>query len=76
MFATDEMNLQPIIDKQLNTGIDDIVCIRIVDIINKATIGELQLSRKEAKCLWRVAGKDKDVFDTQIWPAGVEQGQT
>ncbi|MBQ4260149.1 MAG: hypothetical protein IJB84_07830 [Lachnospiraceae bacterium] len=76
VFATDEMNLQPIIDKQLNTGIDDIVCIRIVDIINKATIGELQLSRKEAKCLWRVAGKDKDVFDTQIWPAGVEQGQT
>ena len=29
VFATDEANLQPIIDSQLNTGIDDITCIRI-----------------------------------------------
>lgn len=33
IFATDEKELQPIIDKQLNTGIDDITCIRIVDIV-------------------------------------------
>jgi hypothetical protein len=29
-------DLQPIIDKQLNTGMDDITCIRIIDIIVKA----------------------------------------
>ena len=40
VFATDEMNLQPIIDTQLNTGIDDITCIRIVDIIEKARSGK------------------------------------
>lgn len=39
VFATDEMNLQPIIDSQLNVGIDDITCIRIVDIIEKAYSG-------------------------------------
>ncbi|MBO4651692.1 MAG: hypothetical protein J5649_00005 [Lachnospiraceae bacterium] len=35
-FATDERNLQPIIDTLLNTGKDDISCIRIIDIIHMA----------------------------------------
>ncbi len=68
VFATDEMNLQPIIDSQLNTGIDDITCIRIIDIIEKAHTGELQISRKVCKALWLIAGKKKDVFDNFIWP--------
>lgn len=68
MFATDEINLQPIIDSQLNTGIDDISCIRIVDIIEKAHNGEVEISRKICKALWVVAGKKKEVFDREIWP--------
>lgn len=71
VFATDEMNLQPIIDKQLNTGIDDITCIRIVDIIIKARDGEINISRKVAKALWLIAGKKKELFDTEIWPVKV-----
>lgn len=72
VFATDEMDLQPIIDKQLNTGIDDIICIRIVDIIIKARDGEVNVPRKVAKALWLIAGKNKDTFDTEIWPVKVE----
>ena len=68
VFATDEMNLQPIIDLQLNTGIDDVTCIRIVDIIEKAHSGEVEISRKVCKALWVVAGKKKEVFDQKIWP--------
>ena len=68
VFATDEKDLQPIIDKQLNTGIDDITCIRIVDIIVMARNGDVDVSRKEAKALWLIAGKNKDVFDSEIWP--------
>ena len=68
VFATDEMNLQPIIDSQLNTGIDDITCIRIVDIIEKAHAGEIGIPRKVCKALWIVAGKRKEIFDTDIWP--------
>lgn len=68
VFATDEKDLQPIIDKQLNTGMDDITCIRIVDIIMKAQNGEIALPRKIAKALWLVAGKKKEVFDNEIWP--------
>ena len=68
VFATDEKNLQPIIDSQLNTGIDDITCIRIVDIIEKAHSGEVEISRKICKALWVVAGKKKEVFDQEIWP--------
>ena len=44
-FATDEMNLQPIIDSQLNTGIDDIKCMRIVDIIQTAHDGQISISK-------------------------------
>ena len=72
VFATDEKDLQPIIDKQLNTGIDDITCIRIVDIIIKARDGEVDVSRKVAKALWIIAGKNKDIFDTEIWPVKAE----
>lgn len=68
VFATDEMNLQPIIDSQLNTGIDDITCIRIVDIIEKAHNGEIAIPRKVCKALWLVAGKKKESFDIDIWP--------
>ena len=72
VFATDEKDLQPIIDKQLNTGIDDITCIRIVDIIIKARDGEVDVPRKVAKALWIIAGKNKDIFDTEIWPVKAE----
>lgn len=75
VFATDEMNLQPIIDKQLNTGIDDITCIRIIDIIKKAHDGEIDVSRKVCKALWLIAGKKKEIFDQEIWPVGTEKGK-
>jgi len=74
VFATDEMNLQPIINKQLNTGIDDITCLRIVDIIKKAQEGEICISRKVAKALWLIAGKKKETFDTDIWPVTIVDG--
>lgn len=68
-FATDEKDLQPIVDKILNTGIDDVVCIRIEDIIYRIQSGELAgFKRKEAKVLWRLAGKEIKVFDERIWP--------
>lgn len=51
VFATDEMNLQSIIDLQLNIGMDDITCIRIVDIIEKAHNSEIEISRKVCKAL-------------------------
>ncbi len=68
VFATDESNLQPIIDRLLNTGIDDIICIRIADIIIKARDGELDIARRTAKALWVIAGKNKEIFDAEIWP--------
>lgn len=70
VFATDEMNLQPIIDTQLNTGLDDITCIRIVDIIEKAHQGEITVPRKVCKALWVICGKQKETFDREIWPVG------
>lgn len=72
IFATDEKDLQPIINKQLNTGMDDITCIRIADIIMMAKEGEIAVPRKIAKALWVVAGKRKELFDKNIWPAIVE----
>ena len=68
VFATDEMNVQPIIDAQLNVGMDDIRCIRIVDIIDKAYRGELDIPGKICKALWIVAGKRKELFDREVWP--------
>ncbi len=68
IFATDERDLQPIIDSRLNTGIDDIHCLRIVDIVEMAQKGEIDLPRKTAKALWVIAGKNKADFDQYIWP--------
>ena len=68
-FVTDEKDLQPIIDKNLNTGIDDIVCVRIEDVVRKFESGELNgFTRKETKLLWRLSGKDSSTFDKHIWP--------
>jgi hypothetical protein len=44
IFATDECDLQPIIDSQLNTGMNDIYCLRIIDIINMAKNEQINLS--------------------------------
>lgn len=68
VFATDEMELQPIIDTQLNTGIDDITCLRIEDIVKKAKNGELTVPRKVCKALWVISGKSKKTFDDELWP--------
>lgn len=71
VFATDEANLQPIIDKLLNTGIDDIHCLCIMDIIYLIKNGKIPLKRRYAKALWRISGGRKDandIFDTEIWP--------
>ena len=71
VFFTDERQLQPIIDKNLNTGIDDITCVRIVDAVIKMMNGDITgFSRKQAKAIWTMAGKDKRVFDVEIWPIG------
>ena len=68
VFATDEKHLQPIIDSQLNTGMDDIRCLRIVDIVGMARAGKIHIPRKTAKALWVIAGKKKEVFDEEVWP--------
>jgi hypothetical protein len=69
IFATDERNLQSIIDIALNTGLSDIRCIRIIDIIKNIKAGSLpDLRRKDAKLLWRLSGKCIDEFDRKIWP--------
>lgn len=68
VFATDEKNLQPIIDKRLNTGMDDISCIRIVDIITEARNGKIAVTRKVARALWLITGKQKELFDCKVWP--------
>ena len=66
LFATDERDLQPIIDKQLNTGVDDIHCLRIQDIVELSKAGVLSMSRKQAKLIWVISGKDKKTFDN-MW---------
>lgn len=68
ILATDECDLQPIIDSQLNTGMNDIHCLRIVDIINMAKNGQISLPRKNAKAVWIISGKNKDDFDHSVWP--------
>jgi len=68
IFDTDEKDLQPIINKKLNNGINDITCLRIIDIITKIKVGEITgLNRKEAKILWCLSGKSKEYFDEVIW---------
>ena len=69
VFATDEKDLQPIIDANLNTGLDNIYCVRIIDIITRIRSGEIEgLNRKFAKLIWALSGKNKDDFDDKIWP--------
>lgn len=71
VFATDEGKLQSIVDKLLNTGIDDILCLRIIDIIGLIHNGEIELSRRYAKAMWRISSGREDantVFDHEIWP--------
>lgn len=74
VFATDESKLQPIIDAQLNSGIDDITCLRIRDVVEMIRSGEIALPRKYAKALWRISYNNEDVknaneiFDKEIWP--------
>lgn len=69
-FATDEKNLQPIIDSILNTKIgNDISCVRIINIIEEIKGGMLsEFTRKDAKAIWIIAGKNKKDFDDEIWP--------
>lgn len=67
--GTDEKDIQTIIDEKLNTGIDNIYCIRIIDIIEMIRDGKLEgLKRKEAKALWKLSGKSTEWFDKEIWP--------
>jgi len=74
IFATDESSLQPIIDAQLNTGINDITCLRIKNVVEMVRDGKIVLPRKYAKALWRIAYNNEDVqnaneiFDKEIWP--------
>ena len=68
VFATDEMNLQTIIAKQLNNGISDIRCLRIADIVQMAHEGAIPIRRSDAKAIWVISGKQKDHFDRTIWP--------
>lgn len=70
-FASDEMkvNLQDIIDRLLNTGIDDIACIRIQDIVNLIKDGKISgMARKDARLIWIISNKKKEIFDSKIWP--------
>lgn len=70
IFATDESKLQPIIDKLLNIGIDDIKCLRIINIIEMIRDGYIDLPRKYAKALWRISSgmsNANEIFDNQIW---------
>jgi len=74
IFATDESSLQPIIDSQLNTGINDIKCLRIENLVEMIRDNEIPLPRKYAKALWRISYNQKDpqkaneIFDKTIWP--------
>ena len=70
LFATDECDLQPIVDIILNTGIDDIHCLRIVDIVSMARNNEIDLPRKIAKLLWVISGINRNDFDIVVWPIG------
>lgn len=71
-FVSDESLLQPLVDKHLNTGIGkDIKCIRIRDVIEMIRTGEICLSRKHAKAIWRISFGSvtaNAIFDREIWP--------
>ena len=67
-FGTDEKDLQLIIDEKLNNGMDDIYCIRIIDIIYMIKNGELEgLKRKDAKNVVEIVRKSVERFDREIW---------
>ena len=71
IFATDEAHLQPIIDAQLNTGLNDITCLRIRNVVEMIRDKQIDLPRKYAKALWRIAYNNDNanrIFDEQIWP--------
>lgn len=71
IFATDEANLQPIIDSQLNTGISNITCLRIRNVVEMIRDKQIDLPRKYAKALWRIAYNNDSankIFDEKIWP--------
>lgn len=74
IFATDEAQLQPIIDSLLNTGMDDITCLRIRNVVEMIRDGQIDLQRKYAKAIWRISYNNEDVhnankiFDEEIWP--------
>jgi len=62
-------NRLPIIDARLNTGIDDIKCLRIIDLVAFIKSGAIPgISRKQAKVLWAISDKNKNTFDNKIWP--------
>ena len=66
-FGTDERDLQPIIDRKLNTGLKDIRCIRIIDIVKMFKDHDIVgLKRKEVKALWKLSGKSPKLFDEEI----------
>lgn len=68
-FCTDEKELQPIIDANLNTGLCDISCIRIEDIIKEIKDGKLDgFKRKDAKLMWVLSDKNPEIFEKIIWP--------
>lgn len=70
-FASDEGDIQPIIDTHLNTGTEyDIRVIRIEHIVKWIKENrDCGINRKTAKALWRSSGKDNDFFDKYIWKA-------
>lgn len=69
IFATDERDLQNIIDLRLNTGTNDIKCLRLIDLITLFQSGKISgISRKKAKVLWKISNKKIETFDKEIWP--------
>ncbi|KLU60496.1 hypothetical protein CEB3_c33470 [Peptococcaceae bacterium CEB3] len=69
-----DADLQPIIDSLLNTGINYIRCLRIVDMINMAKCGQINIPRKRAKAIWTISGKSRDDFDRTVWLSRWLQG--
>ena len=68
-FLTEESSLQSIVDSQLNTGMNDIKCLRVSDIIGLIRQGQVAgMGRKDAKLIWALAGLAAEYFNTRIWP--------
>lgn len=81
IFATDESSLQQIIDVSLNSGINDIRCLRIRNVVEMIKNGEIDLPRKYAKALWRISYNNdtvknaNEIFDKEIWPLSKPNGK-